>query len=349
MKRLRLAAVFVAAIILLGAAAPQARCAQEALEFTVVRKSFSHNASGLTLGLANLHAEVPGIAANKAKVLGALAAFKKMGVNMAVFPEFVLSGYFWEDQVACWPYMRKAALENQMDWLRREVAPLLDHTLRYVVLNVLRKGEEGKFYNSNIVLAKDRPWTELDAGYQKVFLPGIEKTYTVSGRDSQAVFDTEWGRFGLATCYDACFFPLFQEYALDRHVDAVLVLASWRGPAERDYPGVGVRTDSYYADLWELTLPALAAMNQVWILAANAVGEHAVSGAVFAGRSAVYAPSGLRLAQASGQGEELLVIENLLIRQETARERADFNYTDDFFRVYRKTTDGCFVRPRTSP
>jgi predicted amidohydrolase len=329
---------------------PAAAQAGEGGGAKVLRRVFSRNASGVTVGLANLHAVVPDVQANRDKVLESLKVFKSMGVNLAVFPEFALSGYFWDDEAACWPYMRRAALKNQLEWLRREVAPLLDSTLRYVVLNVLRETEEGgKFYNSILVLAKNRQWAAPGADYRKVFIPGIEKTYTVSGEDDRLVLDTEWGRFGFATCYDACFFQPFQEYGLREKVDGMIITASWRGPAERSYPGVGVRTETYYADLWEMVLPSIAAMNQVWVLACNAVGTHAVSGDEFAGRSAVYAPSGIRLVQASGRNEELVVVENLLIGRELDRERGDFNYVEDFFRVYRPTGRGCYTRRPKQP
>ena len=63
-------------------------------EFQIVERSLCDDESKLSVGLANIHAEVPGIEANKDKILRAASIFKERGVNIAVFPEFCLSGYF---------------------------------------------------------------------------------------------------------------------------------------------------------------------------------------------------------------------------------------------------------------
>ena len=55
-------------------------------------------------------------------------------------------------------------------------------------------------------------------------------------------------------------------------VDAIVQMASWRAAGDRDYPGMNVRTDHYYGDLWDYVMPASSATNQVWTIACNAVG-----------------------------------------------------------------------------
>jgi len=77
-------------------------------EFLVVERIFSEDAGLPSVGLANIHAEVPNIEANKEKILRACQIFKERGANAAIFPEFCLSGYFWEDEHACWDYMNEA-------------------------------------------------------------------------------------------------------------------------------------------------------------------------------------------------------------------------------------------------
>ena len=74
---------------------------EQAGDFLVVERIYSKDASMPTVGLANIHAVVPGIEENKAKIERACRVFKQRGVNVAVFPEFSLSGYFWEDEAAC--------------------------------------------------------------------------------------------------------------------------------------------------------------------------------------------------------------------------------------------------------
>ena len=76
--------------------------------FLIAERSYCDDEAKLSVGLANIHAEVPDIEANKDKILRAASIFKERGVNIAVFPEFCLSGYFWDEPVDCLPYMREA-------------------------------------------------------------------------------------------------------------------------------------------------------------------------------------------------------------------------------------------------
>ena len=65
-------------------------------EFLIAERSYCDDESKLSVGLANINAEVPNIEANKDKILRAVSVFRERGVNIAVFPEFCLSGYFWD-------------------------------------------------------------------------------------------------------------------------------------------------------------------------------------------------------------------------------------------------------------
>ncbi len=60
----------------------------------IAERYFSNDETKPSIGLANIHAEVPDIEANKDKILKAIEIFKDRKVNIAIFPEFCLSGYF---------------------------------------------------------------------------------------------------------------------------------------------------------------------------------------------------------------------------------------------------------------
>ena len=124
-------------------------------EFLVVERSYSDDESMLSVGLANIGAVVPDVEANKSKVLRAATLFKERGVNVAVFPEFCLSGYFWEDEQRCRAYMEQAVTEEQTGWIEGSLRPLLDDEFKAIVLNNLTKGPEGKFFNTTFVVARD--------------------------------------------------------------------------------------------------------------------------------------------------------------------------------------------------
>ena len=305
-------------------------------DFFVLERDFSDDESKPSIGLANIHAVVPGIEANKDKILRAVEIFKAKRVNVAIFPEFCLSGYFWEDEPACWRYMDEAVIDNHGDWIKQNLRPLLDDTLRAIVFNNIRRGPEKKYFNSTYILSAVHDHYTPDDMYDKTFLPTLEKIYTKTARDDRLVLDTpSGGRVGFTTCYDFMFSQLMLEYAIIDKVDAIIQVASWRAMARRDYPRMNVKTDAYYGYLWDLMMAATAATNQIWVVACNAVGVHGISGARFWGGSGIWAPSGLCLVQASRVNEELLIAHNVDMKSHREFELDDFNYAMDFTSIYR--------------
>ena len=312
-------------------------------EFLVVERVFSEDAGLLSVGIANIHAEVPNIEANKEKILRASKIFKERGANVAIFPEFCLSGYFWEDEQACWAYMNEAVTENHRDWIDGTLKPLLDDEFELIIMNNITRGPAHKFYNTTFFVSRlDFDYLDRMNSYYKVFLPGIEKTYTETGQDDRLMVESRqgFGRFGFTTCYDYLFTDLLREYSMGDNVDAIIQIASWRAASLRDYPGMNVRTDLYYGKLWNMVMAASSATNQVWTIACNAVGRHNISGAPFWGGSGIWAPSGMKLVQASHFNEELLIIHNLNIHAEREVELVDFDYGIDFRTIYKPMGDG---------
>lgn len=301
--------------------------------FSLVERYFSPDAEKVTIGLANIHAQVPNIEANKAKIVEILDIFKDKNVNIAIFPEFCLAGYFWDEE-GCWEYMEQAVIENHTAWVDEELKKRLSGSLEYIIFNNIRRGPEQKYLNSTFLINNSIDYMDPENIYDKTFLPGIEKKYTETGTDDTLVVDTRWGKFAFSTCYDFCFSQIFQEYAMVDKVDAVIQMASWRGTAERDYPGMNVNTDTYYGDLWDMLMPATAARNQISVISCNAVGTHGISGAKFHGGSGIWAPSGLKMIQGSNTDDELIVVHNVDIIGERQKEKNDFDYSVDFDIIY---------------
>lgn len=271
----------------------------------------------------------------------------ELGVNVAIFPEFALSGYFWDDEPACRAYMDAALTEHHTDWIEQALLPLCAGSLRGVVLNNLTAGPSGRYRNRTILVSPFVPdFYSAEHSYDKIYLPGIEKTYTESGTDDRLVLDTgqRAGRIGFTTCYDYLFTELLRTYSFDDRVDAIIEIASWRGAASREYRNLNVRTDLYYGALWDTVLAASSAQNQVWTIACNAVGTHEITGAAFWGGSGVWAPSGIKLVQASHFVDELLVVHNLDVHGARRFELDDFDYEFDFRQVHRRVDAGAAVR-----
>jgi hypothetical protein len=124
-------------------------------EFIIIERVFSYDETSLSIGLANIRAIVPDIEANKDKMARATETFREKGVNIAIFPEFCFSGYFWENTKECRRYMDTAVIENQTEWIdNNTLKPMLDENLRAVVFNNIRKDPGEKYFNSTEVRAK---------------------------------------------------------------------------------------------------------------------------------------------------------------------------------------------------
>ncbi len=310
--------------------------------FQVVERTYSPDESLPTVGLANIHAVVPGIEANKEKILAATRVLAEFGVNVAIFPELALSGYFWDDEPACRAYMDQALTENHLDWIDEALRPMCGGDLQAIVLNNLTAGPDGRYRNRTMVISElvDDP-LDPDSSYDKVYVPGIEKRYTASGTEDRLVLRGSRipATFGFTTCYDYLFIEELRQYAFEDGVDGIIQVASWRAESNRDYPYMNVRRDRYYGELWDMTMAASSAQNQVWTFAANAVGRHGITGEIFWGGSGVWAPSGICLVQASHYNDELLVVHNVDIIGARRFELADFDYGFDFRQVHRQMPD----------
>ncbi len=62
--------------------------------FYMAERYFLNDESKPFVGLANIHAEVPDVEANKDKNSKVIEIFKDRKVNIVIFPEFCLSDYF---------------------------------------------------------------------------------------------------------------------------------------------------------------------------------------------------------------------------------------------------------------
>ena len=307
------------------------------MEFLIETRDYGGVGRGLTTGIANVCVETGQLARNQARMVAALDAFAAEGVNLALFPEYGLSGICLPEDPDTPAYLERANLQAQLPWLRETVAPYLAGGMEYIAVNGMAPDGCGGFYNVTLVM-DDSGRIELEPSrtYRKTFLPGLEKKLAVSGVNDRLVLDTPYGRMGFLTCYDICFPQLITELVYDEHVDILVVLSAWRRQGKREYPGLDVREDWIYQRQWETLLPALAYQYQVWLLAANAVGPHAEAGSDYCGCSGIWAPSGLELMKGSDSRESLLILKNMDIRRALDIERLSFSCV-----AYYSETRGC--------
>ena len=306
----------------------------------IKEKYYSKKPGNLTAGIANIGSKPGKIEQNKKKILDALDLFTQKKTNLVIFPEYCLSGYFWEPEKECRATIdQKGCLEQLTEWLDMVTQTYVNETLQYIIFNGLSKNDkaDGNYFNTTIVLDRGGKDLDTDRSYRKRFLPESEKKYLTPSDGDTLVLNTEWGKFGFLTCYDICFPTLFHELAHEKKVDGIIVNAAWRKQGTREYKKLKIQDNEYYQVQWDIMIQALAGQNQAWVLAANAVGPHAVKGLDYCGNSGVWAPSGINLIKASDVEDELLILHNIDIIQEVKAEKKDFCFTDDLIYARKKS------------
>lgn len=211
-------------------------------------------------------------------------------VNLLVFPELSLTGYFLKDQVT------SVALTEQAPAL--DVLRSLSHRVAMVV-GFVEEAAGHRFHNAAAYLEGG----EIRHIHRKVYLPtyGIfdEQRYLAAGARVQA-FDTALGRMAILICEDL-WHP------------AVAGIAAWDGaeiilcPSASPGRGLGQAEPFQNASTWERVIRAYGDLFTCFVVYANRVGYE--DGACFWGGSEVVGPTGQALAKACYLEDELLVVE----------------------------------------
>lgn len=307
------------------------------MSFNLVERVCAADEEGPNILIANISSE-PDVEKNLNKMEQVIELAHQKKVDILIFPELTVTGYVWEarDQTPVWELLaagENKKIEKRLNHIRDSLSEAAG-SLEYIIFgNAWEK--EGRYYNCTFVLNPATDYWQEEFIYTKVFLPPAERAYFSPGGGKRLSIDTKWGRFGFLICYDLCFTELARRYALDDDVDALFVIAAWRAQKEREYDLLNIKTDHYYGFLWDMMSAAQAAFSQAWVIGANWVGRQQKSGHFFWGGSGLWAPSGLKLLQASKAKEELLLVYNLDLKKQRQLEKADFDYRADFKKFYR--------------
>lgn len=177
---------------------------------------------------------------------------------------------------------------------------------------------EGKFFNSYLLFI---PGQASPRRYDKTHLFRLldEDVYFTPG-DSLTVVDLEWGKVGLAVCYDVRFPELIRAYA-DRGIDCLLVAAQWGAQ----------RTDH-----WRTLVRARAIENQIFVIASNGIGP--ILDKQLAGCSVILDPWGDALAEAASDQPALLTVELDLSELDRVRQAVP-SRADRRSNLYRRWSD----------
>ena len=236
----------------------------------------------LRVGLAQFKPKKADVASNLSRVREVVSEHAG-AVDLLVFPETSLTGYFLEGGVA-------EAARSTMDITKGLGSPPEDAP--DVVLGFFERHRR-RLYNSVVYLTPRERGFEATHVHRKMFLPtyGVfdEARFVEAGKSVRA-FDTRFGRVGLLICEEMW-------HSLPPTILAVggaeLIIAVSASPARDFTPGGEGRPHNL--SRWEALAPATALEHGVFVVVSQLVGSE--GGKVFPGGSIAVAPDGTVLAR----------------------------------------------------
>ena len=277
------------------------------------------------IGLAQMNPHLGDVTRNIQKHLDVVAEAEAQAVDVLLFPELSLHGYFLEDLVtetAC-------RLDDPL------LAPLIAASDRMSILfGMVEESADQRFYNSGVYLEAGR----VCHLHRKVYLATYgmfdEGRYLAAGEHLRA-FDSRFGRLGTLICED-----FWHPSAVSIvHADgADLILGISSGPGR----GVsGESQDLRSAQTWHSLNNLYARMFTSYVVYCNRVGYE--DGVNFWGGSEVVGPDGTVLVRAPYFEEALVTAEvsaEAMRRQRSLLpllrdERLDLTYRE-LRRIYRE-------------
>jgi len=201
------------------------------------------------------------------------------GADLILLPELWASGFDLKN------IQTYAAPLNEGDFAKMKLMAVEN---KIMVGGSLIEQDKNYFYNTFVLFDKIG---DVINSYRKIHLFRMlnEEQYFKPG-NQLIISDTDWGKIGLAVCYDLRFPDMFRAYGV-KGVEIILIVGEW-----------AQKRISHWCDL----LRARAIENQCFIAAVNKSGIS--KGENLGGFSAVINPMGEYLTQGNNQ-EELLFAE----------------------------------------
>jgi predicted amidohydrolase len=226
---------------------------------------------------------------------------RQEGVNLIIFPELGLTGYFVKDLV---PSLALHVENPHLDRLKKLSSDIS------IVVGLVEESSDFRFYNSAFLLEDG----EVKHIHRKIYLPTYgmfdERRYFGSGCRLQ-VAQSRWGPLGLLICEDL-WHPSAPYVLSQEGMDTLIVLSSSPGR------GLGREAKLESVKVWESLNYTYASLFSCFVVFANRVGYE--DGVHFWGGSEILSPSGTTLARAKYHEEDFVLA--ILDRAELRRERA---------------------------
>lgn len=235
----------------------------------------------LNVAVVQMKPELAKMEANVGKMADFIARIAtEQPVDIIVFPELSVTGYEGGQRFAQMAQRVPGAVTNILGQHATEFGV-------YVLIGMAVKEKvETVLYNSAVLIGPDGA---VAGDYRKVHLQAEERLVFRPGYRIAPV-ETEVGVIGLMCGWDLTFPEIARNLVLDG-AEVLLLPAAW--PAKD-------------ADMWRTLLVARAYENDVFIAAANRIGEE--PSYTFAGQSAILAPNGEVLAALEEPEEGYVVV-----------------------------------------
>ncbi len=191
---------------------------------------------------------------NLERLLTHLEALKEQDIVLA--PEVSMTDYDYE-------HLEAAAVFGE------EVERVLCERVEGQVLGLtlLTRHEDGRYTNDAVVIHDHRVVHRQSK--HKLFVLGEEDAYLTAGSaEGIRLFEIDGVRYGVLICFELRFKELWRQL---EGADVILIPSQWGMPRKRHL---------------EILAPALAVMNQAYVLVANSAKE------TMASSSAIYSPNG---------------------------------------------------------
>lgn len=237
----------------------------------------------VNIGIVQFAAKVGQVEDNVNKAVDAIKMAAAKGANIVCLPELFSTGYNFDilgEQMGLlsleyydytFEKMSKAAKDNQI-YL---IAPFSE-----------KRDLEGILYNSAVVFDDQG---QCIGSFAKTHLWAKERLYFREGSD-YPVFDTKYGRFGIAICYDIGFPETCRSLCLNG-AEFVFMPSAWRIQDK---------------DMWDLNVPQRALENLFFTIGVNRVGFE--GDLHLFGNSKVCNPRGRIIAELPQDGEAVEVV-----------------------------------------
>lgn len=246
------------------------------------------------------------VAGNRAASIRLIEAAARQGARLIVLPELCNSGYVFQSKDEAFGLAEEVPSgATCQEWMA--IAQKLDV---YIVAGIAEHAGTTQ-YNAAVVIGP----RGYIGKYRKLHLWNNENTYFAPGNLGVPVFDTPFGRIGVAVCYDGWFPEVYRVCAL-QGADLICVPTNW----------VPMPDQPAGQEPMAVTLAMAAAhSNAIFIACADRVGIE--RGQAFIGKSLIVDCSGWPIAGPASQDREVIIYAEVNL-SEARRKRRLNNFNE---------------------